>query len=267
MSGYLGIIDWGVGGVGVTRALRHRAQSLPVLYFSDAGFTPYGLLSRAALAARLSLVVSYLQREGANAVVLACNAASTVIDRVYAPKGCPLWGVIEPALRLVPCDVNGTVAVIGGRRTIRSGVYRRGLPGRRVEQRIAQPLSAHVEAGTTESDACSAALDRILLPLRGAELLLLGCTHYPALTAQIEARLPETTLIDPAEALADMVLSNFEKPSNALHDRTLTTGDPEAMRRAARRAWQVELAHVEAISLELDNDASASRLISAAPLR
>jgi glutamate racemase len=249
MSGYLGIVDWGVGGVGVMRALRRRAQSLPVLYFSDAGFTPYGLLSRTALAARLSLVVNYLQRQGASAVVLACNAASTVIDRVHAPKGCPLRGVIEPALRLVPRDALGTVAVIGGRRTIRSGVYRRGLSGLRVKQRIAQPLSAYVEAGTSDSDACSAVLDRVLLPLRGAELLLLACTHYPALAAQIQARLPETKLLDPAEALAAAVLSSFEIPSEALADRTLTTGDPEAMQRAAWRAWQVELPHVEAISL------------------
>ncbi|WP_166906149.1 hypothetical protein [Mycobacterium sp. DL440] len=87
----LGIVDWGIGGIGVVRELDRRVPGLPVLYWSDAGATPYGRMRGDALAARLSAVVSELAHRGATEVVLACNAASTV-----APSWCWRAPTIRP---------------------------------------------------------------------------------------------------------------------------------------------------------------------------
>nr|MDT0523947.1 hypothetical protein [Streptomyces sp. DSM 41633] len=78
----LGIVDWGIGGIGLVRELDRRAPGLPVLYWSDAGAMPYGRMRSADLTARLYDVVSELARRGATEVVLACNAASTVAPRL-----------------------------------------------------------------------------------------------------------------------------------------------------------------------------------------
>ncbi len=75
----LGIVDWGIGGIGLVRALDEVAPGLPVLYWSDAGATPYGRMGTDDLAARLTTVVTELAERGATEVVLACNAASTVV--------------------------------------------------------------------------------------------------------------------------------------------------------------------------------------------
>jgi glutamate racemase len=236
----LGVLDWGIGGMGFVRALRQRAPCVPLLYVSDTGSTPYGKLSRTALAGRVGRVLDAMATEGAVAVVVACNAASTVLP-LLGPRAFPVTGVIEHALRVVPRSFRGTLGVLGGARTVRSGVYRRGLaaPGRRVVSRVAQPLSAHVEAGTAGSSACRDALDRILRPLRDADGLLLACTHYAAIAPLLLERAPGARLFDPADALAShvarVVLPRRLPPPAP--DRWLTTGDPRAMRSSTRTAW------------------------------
>jgi len=234
----LGVLDWGIGGMGVVRELRRRAPGVPVVYVSDTGFPPYGQVTSTDLAARVTRVVTALAGEGALAVVVACNAASTVLGSL-GEVPVPVFGVIDFALGLLPRSFRGTVGVLGGTRTIRSGLYRRGLAakGRLVVSRIAQPLSAHIEAGTVDSDACQAALDRILAPLRDADALLLACTHYPAIAPAIRVRVPRARLLDPAEALVAHVLATAPLPPRRAADRLLTTGDADAMRGSTRQAW------------------------------
>jgi glutamate racemase len=223
-----------------------------VLYLSDSGFTPYGLLSRRALSARVTRLLWYLAENGATSIVVACNAASTVLDtlaRVRAPD-LPILGVIAPAIALVPDRFRGTLAVLGGQRTIRSQLYRRGLErsGRRIVQRIAQPLSAHIEAGSTESAQCARDLARIMNPLRSADALLLACTHYPAILHKIASHAPHARLFDPAEQVVEHLLSHFPLPPRSVRDQTLTTGNAQHTRAAAGRAWGFDLgacAHVQ----------------------
>jgi glutamate racemase len=80
----LGIVDWGIGGVGLVRALDQRAPGLPLMYLADTGVTPYGRMGTEELTARLRTVVAALAERGATEVVLACNAASTVVGRLGA---------------------------------------------------------------------------------------------------------------------------------------------------------------------------------------
>jgi glutamate racemase len=244
MTGRVGILDWGIGGVGILRALRQRTRNVPVLYLSDSGHTPYGLLTSDALARRVARLLGFLVERGASSVIVACNAASTVLDS-SALRGfanVPVTGVIAPAIALVSPRFCGTLGVLGGARTIRSGLYRRALSGagRRIVQRIAQPLSAHVEAGSTGSRHCADDLDRILAPLGGAQAVLLACTHYPAIAELIAARVPQARLLDPAEAVIDHVLTTFPLPAQRVPDLVLTTGDARRTRRAAQRAWGLD---------------------------
>ncbi|MFV8162720.1 glutamate racemase [Mycobacterium sp. 134] len=243
----LGIVDWGVGGLGLVRELDRCVPGLPVLYWSDAGVTPYGRMRSADLAARLSAVIAELARRGATEVVLACNAASTVAPRLTrAPVA--VEGIIGHGLASVSDQIRGTVGVVGGRRTIASGCYRRGLarPGREVLSRVAQPLSAHIEAGSTGSPGFVADLRRIVAPLRGAQALVLACTHYPAVSDWFADALPGTTLIDPAQRLTTAIAARHRAArTGPVAERAyLTSGDTDAMRRGAAIAWGVDL-HAE----------------------
>jgi len=241
----LGIVDWGIGGLGLVQALDRAAPGLPVLYWSDAGATPYGRMRVDELASRLTTVVDALAQRGATEVVLACNAASTVVERLGA-AAIPVEGIIEYGLASVPEELTGHVGVIGGRRTIAAGHYRRGLArrGRVVLSRVAQPLSAHIEAGRTGSPQFLTDLAKVLGPLRRVDALVLACTHYPAASKWFAAALPHALLIDPAERLATAIAERYpHTQKNSSHGKRvfLTTGDPKAMRHGAARAWGTAL--------------------------
>jgi glutamate racemase len=245
MNSRLGIIDWGIGGIGLVQALDRTAPGLPVLYWSDAGATPYGRMRTDDLARRLHMVVDELARRGATEVVLACNAASTVVGRLD-DAAIPVEGIIEHGVASVPEELTGRIGIVAGRRTVAGGHYRRGLarPGRVVLSRVAQPLSAHIEAGRTGTPEFVADLNRVLAPLRRVDALVLACTHYPAASTWFANALPHALLIDPVDRLAAAIAARHpqalaaDEPGARVY---LTTGDPVAMRRGARRAWGATL--------------------------
>jgi len=89
MSVTLGIVDWGVGGLGFYKELKKRVDA-PVLYFSDNGFTPYGRMPTHALGRRLDSIFRLLVERGATHICIACNAASSAY-----PDGDNVNGIIQ----------------------------------------------------------------------------------------------------------------------------------------------------------------------------
>ena len=244
----LGIVDWGIGGLGLLGLLDERVPDLDVTYWSDTGTVPYGLQPTGALAERLRVVVRALADRGCTEVVLACNAASTVVDRLSAGS-IPVDGIIAAGVAAVPDDLDGVIGVVAGRRTIQAGVYRRALnrPGRTVVSRVAQPLSGHIEAGRIGTVAFADDLRRIVAPLRGADAVVLACTHYPAAAEAFAEALPGTLLVDPAVHLADELAARVTGSARVTGERTIvTTGDPELMRASALAAWGMRLGPIGA---------------------
>ncbi|MFL5386912.1 MAG: glutamate racemase [Longimicrobiaceae bacterium] len=240
----LAVVDWGIGGLGFARLLAARHPAVPVVYLSDAGCTPFGTLPRRALAARVDALLRHLaDAHGVDHAVLACNAASTVIAELAAPRrGVAVTGVIAPAVEALSRRPPARIGVIGGRRTVASGVYGRALraTGHHVRQRVAQPLSAHVEAGRLDGAEVRRDVVRILAPLGDVELLVLACTHYPALAPLLAECCPRAALFDPVEATLARVEREWplaEAAAQGGGHRVLTTGDAEAMRRSARLAF------------------------------
>jgi glutamate racemase len=245
----LGILDWGIGGVGFYALARARLPKLPVVYWSDAGAVPYGKQPPAELARRLVTIARWLKREaGVTHLAIACNAASSVLPRIdLADDRLPrITGVIEHGARaaLRRTAPGQVIGVVGGRRTILSGAYRRALSGRTVRQRIAQPISARVEAGDLSSAGLRRELDGIMAPLRKVDLLVLACTHYAALRGAFAERAPRAAIVDPAAELLAWAVDAWQLESAASGgeaDRVLTTGDVAATARAARLAFAMEL--------------------------
>lgn len=245
MKNSLAILDWGIGGMGFYRALKARSPGSSILYWSDAGSTPYGRMSRKELTSRLQTVSGVMIKLGATKLVVACNAASTVLPDAHLSM--PNTGMLEHAVRAVERSGVSTLGIVGGRRTVLSRVYRKLLPGLEIRQRVAQPLSAHVEAGRLDAPETLGDLKRILRPLRRVDGLLLACTHYPAISRHFAEELPGAALIDPVEHAVEWVLANWELSDG--EDTFLTTGDPLQMRRAAHLAFGVEIDTVCAVSV------------------
>lgn len=252
----LGILDWGIGGLDLYRRLRAAGSRRDVVYWSDAGVPPYGTLPEPVLADRVATVIERLAAEGCGQVVVACNAASTVLAapalvRRVAARGCEVVGVIEPAIAAVQRMQLTAVAVIGGRRTIESRAYADPLEaaGVRVDQRVAQPLSALVERGLTDGPEVEACLAEILGPLRDAEHMVLACTHYVAALPTIRRFVPcLRSMVDPAAETLAWVEARWGLHGGEGSARFVTTGVSSAMREAARLAFGLILPLVETVT-------------------
>ncbi len=245
----IGIIDWGIGGISIFKLVKERMPGVPVTYFSDTGEVPYGKMSRFELTFRLDRVIEYLKKRGVTHVVIGCNAASTAIDDLD-DHAVPVFGVIQPAVAMTTRIRPESLGLLGGRRTVVSGVHRRAFAerGLRLHQRIAQPLSGLIEGGDIDSAELHAAAKHILKPLRGCSHVLLACTHYPAILPVLRKHAPAVKFIDPVEELIAVLKRQRIARSRGL-DEFLTTGSTGAMKRAARNAFGVKIPTATRVSV------------------
>jgi len=243
----LGIIDWGIGGVSIYKLIKERMPGAAILYFSDTGATPYGKMGRLELAVRLDSVIEFLKSRGMMRLVIGCNAASTAIADLR-DHGMKIDGVIAPAVEAATRLKPSQLGVIGGRRTVVSGVYRKAFAARgiHISQRIAQPLSGLIESGDTSSEGLRREARRILSPLKNCSHVLLACTHYPAIEPVLRDYVSASTkFIDPAAA----VVKKLGKFKSAGEDGFFTTGDARQMKRSAKLAFGVEIDVIEKVSV------------------
>ena len=207
----IGVFDSGLGGLTVLRALHERLPCEDLVYFGDTARVPYGTKGERTVRAFARQDAGVLVETGVKLVVVACNTASAfALDHLAAVLPVPVLGVIEPgvaaALRVTR---GGPVGVIGTSGTIRSGRYqeglRRGLGTVEVVARECPLFVPLVEEGLMGHAMTAMAADEYLAPLKaaGVDTLILGCTHYPLLKADIGRVMgPDVALVDSAEALA-----------------------------------------------------------------
>jgi glutamate racemase len=212
MRAPIGVFDSGLGGLTVLRALHERLPHEDLLYFGDTARVPYGTKGEKTVRAFARQDAGLLVARGVKMVVVACNTASAfALDHLCDVLPVPVLGVIEPGVRAaLAATRGGTIGVIGTSGTIRSGRYQQGLAaaGLGPERIVAAecPLFVPlVEEGLGGHAMTRLAVAEYLRPVRDAHVdtLILGCTHYPLLSADIEAFLgSDVRLVDSAEALA-----------------------------------------------------------------
>jgi glutamate racemase len=241
----IGICDWGIGGIGLYKLIREKSD-VDVVYFSDAGFTPYGKVPTEELRERLQIVFNYFKSLGISQIAVACNAASTVI-----PDNKNTTGIIEHAIHLVSKINPEAIAVVGGKRTIESDLYKNALEkkGIKTTQRIAQVLSARIEAGDIASKELDDDIHEIFEPIKNSDYILLACTHYPVISERINSFATKSRLLDPSTEMAEWIFSNWENLSGNSKIKWVTTGDTEQMKSAAEKSFGLIINEIEKIIL------------------
>lgn len=188
----IGVLDSGLGGLSVLKALKSELPHERFLYAADCAHAPWGDKSEAYVIDRTRTIIRFLIEHGAKAVVLACNTATAAAaDTVRREFSLPIVG-IEPAVKpAAALTRTGVIGVLATRRTIESERYhslvRRFAQGVKVVSVAAPGLMECVERGDFQSRETFALLDRYLDPIlqAGADKLVLGCTHYPFLSEAI----------------------------------------------------------------------------------
>ena len=213
----IGVFDSGFGGLTVLKALLEAIPDAEYLYFGDTARLPYGSKSVETVAKYACEAARFLEHQGAKLLVIACNTATALaFERIRHAASVKVLGVIEPgALRAMAVSKSKNVVVIGTDATISSHAYQRALAacGLQSREKACPLLVPLVEEGWVDHPVTEQ-VARIYLGeaftdgFRSADVLLLGCTHYPLLKPLLQRIVPPpVTLVDSAESVALAVLN------------------------------------------------------------
>lgn len=256
------VFDSGLGGLTVLRALREAVPEARITYIADDAYFPYGALADDTLIARvLEAVGGAIAELVPDAVVIACNTASTVVmTHLRAAHTLPFIGTVPAVKPAAMLSQSCMISVLGTPATVTRD-YTRALiaaHGEGCEYTLvgAARLAAIAETVMSGGEAADAEIAAEIAPCftenqgRRTDVVVLGCTHYPLVEHLFRAALPpETRIVSQplrsAEALTAYLFRHPEMKSfsaTAPEIRGYTTGDPARVTALASTFYQGHLA-------------------------
>src|SRR5580704_18037721 len=211
----IGVFDSGDGGLTVLKALLEVVPDADYLYFGDTARLPYGSKSVETVARYAVEDAHFLEAHGAELLVIACNTATALaLNRITDAAHVPVVGVVEPgAEAAASVSRNKKVVVIGTEATVSSHAYCKALQARGLNARekacpLLVPLveEGWVEHPVTEQVARIYLGEAFADGFDDADVMVLGCTHYPLLKPLLRRVAPaHVSIVDSAESTARTV--------------------------------------------------------------
>lgn len=239
----IGLFDSGLGGLTVVRRVRERLPLADLVFFADQAHVPYGPRTPENLYDLLVTNLAWLDAQGPDAIVMACNTTCAIADRFGWPKtNATVFDLIDSATRAIAHGRHRRIGVVATEATVKSGAYGRRirdrLPGTEVFEVAAPALVPLVEAGSIEGDEPRTAVAEACakLPPR-LDAVVLACTHYPVLDDHFAAALGSgVARIDPAIEQAERVAALLgERENGSGVTRYVTNAGLDAFRRNVAR--------------------------------
>ena len=237
----IGVFDSGAGGVSVLRALVDELPAETFIYLGDSAHAPYGTRSADEILALSREMVGNLVDQGAKAVVIACNTATSVAVATLREElpDIPVIGV-EPALKpAVSAHEGGCVLVMATPVTLALDKYHelaRLYEGRANVIPVPCPeLAARIERGNLDAPDVVELIRSYVGEYAGvADAVVLGCTHYPFVASAIREVLGDVELFDGALGTArqlrrvlkrESLLTKGGKQGSVVFESTLEGGE------------------------------------------
>lgn len=202
----IGVFDSGFGGLTILRDLQKVLPEYDYLYLGDNARAPYGSRSFETIYRYTLQAVRELFGRGCPLVILACNTASAralrSIQQDVLPFEYPdrrVLGIIRPtAEEAGNFSKTGHIGIFATAGTVSSGSYtieiNRFYPELKVTQHACPmwvPLVEYGERGTEGAQFfVQKEVDSLMKEDPEIDAVLLACTHYPLLEAEIRKALP-----------------------------------------------------------------------------
>ena len=185
-GGFIGVFDSGVGGISVLRSLVAELPHEDFRFFGDSANAPYGEKTEGRVLELSRDIVERFLADGAKAIVIACNTATSVSAATLraAHPDVPIVGIepaLKPAARALP---HGTVLVMATAVTLRLEKYHelvRTWGGECEVIPVPCPgLAARIELGNLDAPDLREMIEGYVGAYAGkVDGVVLGCTHYP----------------------------------------------------------------------------------------
>ncbi len=209
----IGVFDSGVGGLSVAKKIRELLPHENLLYMADSLHAPYGEKSASFINERACIIVQFLIDQGARLIVVACNTATvSCIKELRKQFSLPIVGV-EPGVKTaVANSVSKVVGILATTQTLKSPAFTalatQYSKNVKVEVQACPGLVEQVEALLLNDGNTQALVEQYVQPLinKGADKIVLGCTHYAFLAPLIQqAAGPNIEIINTAAPVAQEV--------------------------------------------------------------
>lgn len=206
----IGIFDSGLGGLTIYSEIHKLLPNENIIYLADSKNAPYGGKSKDEII-RISVKnTEFLLEQGCKLIVVACNTASTnAVKYLREHYEVPIIRV-QPAIK--PAALNSKTKVVGmlaTKGTLESELLfetaQRFAQGVKVVEQVGEGLVSLIETGKLRSPEMTRLLKKYVEPMldQNIDQLVLGCTHYPFLTDQIqEITGDRVCIVDSGEAIA-----------------------------------------------------------------
>ncbi len=263
MPPVIGVFDSGFGGLTVLRELRKALPAADYLYFGDTAHLPYGAKSVRTVAKYAISAAHFLEEHGIEMLVVACNTATALaFDDIRTAVHVPVVGVIEPgAERAAAISKTRKVVVAATEATVASHAYQRALErqGMQAREKACPLFVPLVEEGWVEhrvtEEVAHIYMDEIFQDgARDADVLVLGCTHYPLIRSLLRRVVPQSVeIVDSAESTAAKVveLLSARRGQGAPGDlRCYATDSVEKFRRLGSKFLGCPIEKIELVDIE-----------------
>lgn len=216
----VGFFDSGIGGLSVASAFQQLCPETEIYYIADWTYCPYGNKPIPLIQERARINTVALMEQGCDTIVVACNTATAAaIDLLR--KEFPNIGFVgmEPAIKPAALKTTtGVVGVLATQGTFNGRLFHETCAKYASEINVLEAIGDGfvelVEQGKQDSEEAYECVARVVQPLldKGADCLVLGCTHYPFLKKTIQKVAGEgVVIIDPSEAVAQQILRIITK--------------------------------------------------------
>lgn len=214
------ILDSGLGGISVVRAVRRLVPHLPIAYVADTQGFPYGARSADDLTARAHALLKALQKhDPASPVVLACNTLSTLcLEPLRAAFAVPFVGTVPAVKTAAQHSSSRRFTLLATPNTANSS-YSRNLIAKFAHGCVVDSYGAPNLAQMAESimlgehiadDALRAELAPAFFDDANGKTdsMVLGCTHYPLIHDALVRVAPwPVAWVDSSDAIAKRAVS------------------------------------------------------------
>lgn len=181
----IGVFDSGVGGLTVLNLAIKIIPDAEYIYYADLDNVPYGNKTREEVKRLSFKAIKFLYEMGADAVIIACNTAtSTAVNYLRENFDIPIIGM-EPALKpAIENSTTGRVIVMATELTLKEEKFR-NLVGKLEGENLVDSLPMSELVSMAEnydfSSGCAEDLFRMKLSefnLEKYSSIVLGCTHF-----------------------------------------------------------------------------------------
>lgn len=184
----VGVFDSGKGGQSVATAIEKALPEAEVIFVNDSQHVPYGLRSPDEIYGYVKPIFTDLVNQGCQVIVVACNTVSTtLINKLRDDFDLPLIAMepmVRPAAQLTK---TGKVAVCATPTTLASQRYAwlklTYASGVEVVEPDCSDWSYLIEHNKMNEQIIKQRIDPVIKG--GADVIVLGCTHYHWIEAQV----------------------------------------------------------------------------------